>query len=151
ILDFIDDKNLLVLQIQCSTSRGNEHRRLSLYSGFGRNIAIVGVIPNSYEGFTKVTRYLHASCFHGSNEFLARWIDCETFCRINASLRTCDYRPRCYVALVCSIENENALGIAITDGDDVIDGVDGNSPRAIDLRLRSSNHSQWSHITVSQS
>src|SRR5437879_12136937 len=63
VLNFVDDEDFLVLEIHCSTSRGDKHRGCAFDCGFRRYVAVVGVIPDAYEGFAKIGSDVHAARF----------------------------------------------------------------------------------------
>src|SRR2546427_1486812 len=123
VLDFVDDVNFLVLVIDRRAARSDDPGRFAPDGGFRRNVAAVGDIPDSDEGFSYIPRYLDARGFVRDNDFAAFRNTCETLQRVNAGVRTGDDLPRGDIAVVCPVKYENPLRGCVADSDHVVDGI----------------------------
>ena len=135
-------------EIQRGAAWGDEQARFAFDQGLRRNIAGVGVIPDSDKGFTNIAADLYSARFDGCDEFFAIGQDRKTFRRINAGPRAGDYRTRRDIALIGAVEDQNTLGVGVAEGDDVVNGINSDSPRAKHHRLRARNDSQRRHVAV---
>ncbi len=85
VLNLVDDKDFLVREIQRGAAWGDELRCFAFDHRLRRNIAGVGVIPDSDKGFTDIAVDLYAARFDGCDEFFAIGQDRKTFRRITGS------------------------------------------------------------------
>ena len=103
VLNLVDDKDFLVREIQRGAAWGDELRCFAFDHRLRRNIAGVGVIPDSDKGFTNIAVDLDPARFDGCDEFFAIGQDRKTFRRINAGPRAGDYRTRRDIALIGTV------------------------------------------------
>src|SRR5438477_2854833 len=75
ILHFIDDEDLLMLQIERGASGSNQQRIRSFDHCLRRDVATVGVIPDSDERLSDIPSHLDAARFDRRDQFFPVGID----------------------------------------------------------------------------
>lgn len=148
VLDFVDDVDFLMFEIHRSAARSDNLRRQAPDGSFGRNIAVVGNIPNSHERLSDIPCDLNARRFIGRDDLSTFGNTGKTLQRVNAGVRSGDDLAGSHIAIVRPVEYQNSLRIRIADGDDVVNRVHGNSAGSENPGLRSGNYSHWSDVAV---
>src|ERR1041385_4096644 len=104
VLDFVNDENFLMLVIHGGAAGSDQFCGLTLNHRFGRDVTVIGHIPNSNKRFTDVSRNLHTGCLDGGDQFFALGYYRKTFRRINTGARPRDNRTRSDIAVIGSVE-----------------------------------------------